>query len=56
MSSKEVEEYTFVCPECTESLQVNGSMMDALVEKGCVICGAAVTAAAFTRASDVDTA
>jgi len=41
-------EYTFVCPECGESLTVNGSMRDALLERGCVICGADVSSAAFT--------
>lgn len=48
MSSSERVEYTFVCPECDESLEVNDSMKAALVEKGCVICGASVTAEAFT--------
>jgi hypothetical protein len=40
-------EYTFVCPECAESLAVNGPMKELLIEKGCVVCGAAVTADAF---------
>lgn len=48
------ENYTFVCPDCGESLAVNASMRDALIEKGCVVCGAAVTAAAFTKASSAD--
>lgn len=33
-------EYDFVCPECAEQLVVNESMKHALLEKGCVICGA----------------
>jgi transcription initiation factor IIE alpha subunit len=45
------EDYTFRCPECDESLEVNDSMRDALLENGCVICSADVTGAAFTRAS-----
>lgn len=48
------EEYAFVCPECGESLEVNGSMRDALLERGCVICGADVTASAFSRATSTD--
>jgi hypothetical protein len=42
------EAFTFLCPACEESLEVNGPMRDALVTEGCVICGAAVTASAFT--------
>ena len=38
------EAFTFLCPGCDESLEVNGAMRDALVTEGCVVCGAAVTA------------
>lgn len=41
-------ECTFVCPECAESLEVNGPMKELLIEKGCVVCGADVTADAFS--------
>ena len=44
------EDYTFACPECDESLEVNASMRDALIEKGCVLCGGTVTTDAFTQA------
>ena len=54
MSGEGTEEYTFVCPACGESLEVNGSMREALVERGCVICGTAVTAEAFTEESATD--
>ena len=43
------EEFTFVCPECGESLAVNGSMKDALIDNGCVICGTDLSAGAFSR-------
>lgn len=43
------EEYVFVCPDCEESMEVNASMRDALVENGCVICGSSVSPDAFTR-------
>lgn len=43
-------EYVFVCPECEERMEVNGSMRDALVENGCVICGSAVSLDAFSAA------
>ncbi|GAA0288479.1 hypothetical protein GCM10009000_124600 [Halobacterium noricense] len=42
------EEFTFVCPSCGESMAVNPSMRDALVENGCVVCGASVTTEAFS--------
>lgn len=43
-------DYTFVCPECGESMMVNDSMRDALVENGCVVCGSQVSASAFHAA------
>lgn len=48
------EEYVFDCPVCDESLEVNDLMKDTLVERGCVICGATVTNAAFTSLSSAD--
>ena len=48
MESHVEEEFTFHCPVCEESLKVNDSMKQALVEKGCVVCGADLTVAAFT--------
>ena len=44
-------EFTFVCPECEESIAVDDPMKDALVENGCVVCGSPVTPAAFTSGS-----
>ncbi|MFK5603544.1 MULTISPECIES: hypothetical protein [unclassified Haloferax] len=41
-------DYTFVCPECAESMLVNDSMRDALLENGCVVCSAALTTDAFS--------
>ena len=54
MSSANDEEYTFVCPECDETLEVNDSMKDALIEEGCVICGGPLTSDAFTAVSSAD--
>lgn len=51
MSGGDESSFRFVCPECEESLEVNAAMRDALVERGCVICGSAVTEGAFTRSS-----
>jgi len=48
MSGEEGGNYAFVCPRCDESLEVNASMREALIERGCVVCGTAVTAEAFT--------
>ncbi len=41
------EDLVFVCPECEESMVVNDAMRQTLIEKGCVICSADVTGAAF---------
>lgn len=43
------DEYTFVCPECEETLAVNGSMRDALIDNGCVVCGTDLSASAFCQ-------
>ncbi|MFW5928962.1 MAG: DUF7560 family zinc ribbon protein [Halobacteriota archaeon] len=32
-------EYRFSCPGCAEVLVVNRAMRDALVRRGCVVCG-----------------
>lgn len=41
-------DYTFVCPECAESMVVNESMREALIEHGCVICSSSVSTQAFS--------
>ena len=46
------EDYVFVCPECDQSIRVNPSMREALVENGCVICGTAITQDAFDSQND----
>lgn len=46
--------HTFTCPECGESMRVNTPMRDALVDRGCVICGYSVTAEAFTETPSTD--
>jgi len=48
----EAEEYDFVCPECAQTIEVNASMRDALIDNGCVLCGAAVSEGAFSRSGD----
>ena len=48
------EDMVFYCPACTESLTVNESMKAALVANGCVICGASVTADAFSEPSSFE--
>lgn len=52
--SRTGREYSFVCPKCDESLEVNDSMKDALIDSGCVICRAAVTSEAFTQIQSSD--
>ncbi len=48
------DEYEFLCPDCGEGLVVNASMKDALVDRGCVICGTDVEPSNFTDASAAD--
>ena len=38
---------TFVCPECRSEVPVTPPMRTALLDEGCVVCGAAVSADAF---------
>lgn len=45
---QEAEEYDFVCPECGQEIEVNASMREALLANGCVICGADLSADAFS--------
>ncbi len=39
----------FVCPECAETIEVNEPMQAAILESGCIVCGAAITPGAFER-------
>jgi transcription initiation factor IIE alpha subunit len=52
--SDESAEYTFTCPVCEETLVVNESMREALIERGCVICDTAVSSAAFASDGTAD--
>ena len=47
----EAVEFEFVCPECTQAIEVNASMREALIANGCVVCGASVSESAFSRAT-----
>lgn len=40
---------TFVCPTCGERLVVDAAVREALLEHGCVFCGAAVGPTAFDK-------
>ena len=46
------DEYNFACPECAEVISVNDGMREALLDNGCVICGADVSPEAFSRPGD----
>lgn len=50
MSGQATTEYTFSCPGCGETLEVNASMREALLARGCVICGTDVSKQAFAEA------
>lgn len=45
-------DFVFSCPECGEAMEVNESMKEALVENGCVICGAPITDDAFRQGAE----
>lgn len=53
MSSQLTEgnEYEFRCEECAEEIAVNDAMREALLDHGCVVCGAPATERAFTPQS-----
>ncbi|WP_178917404.1 hypothetical protein [Natronomonas gomsonensis] len=55
MSPDEGSRYAFVCPGCAESIAVDESMRNVLLERGCVICETTVTTAAFRRIRSIDT-
>lgn len=40
-------EFHFECPNCAESIEVNEPMKTAIVESGCIVCGAAISQTAF---------
>lgn len=48
----DVVEYDFVCPECAQAIEVNASMRKALIDNGCVVCGAAVSKGSFSRSTN----
>jgi hypothetical protein len=39
--------YRFECPECAESIEVNESMKVAIIDHGCIICGASISDDSF---------
>ncbi|WP_435129918.1 DUF7560 family zinc ribbon protein [Halobaculum sp. D14] len=55
MNSDDTAAYAFVCPACGESLAVTDAMRAALLREGCVLCGTAVTDAAFTASQRAET-
>lgn len=53
MSSQTAEDSQceFRCAECTEVITVNLAMREALLEHGCVVCGAPVAESSFSQFS-----
>jgi len=49
---EEGNELEFRCRECNAVIVVNASMRAALLENGCVVCGAAVDAKSFFRPAE----
>jgi predicted RNA-binding Zn-ribbon protein involved in translation (DUF1610 family) len=39
--------YVFVCPECGQEIEVNGSMRQAMLSSGCPVCTESVEADDF---------
>ena len=35
--------HTFVCPECSRSIEVDDEMRATLLDVGCIVCGTPVT-------------
>ena len=42
-----VVRYRFVCSRCSQTVEVNGAMIRALLEHGCVVCGGTVSNRSF---------
>lgn len=39
--------YIFVCPGCSQEIEVNNSMREAIISHGCPVCTGAVVAEDF---------
>lgn len=39
--------HLFVCPECTQEIEVNDPMREAILSGGCPVCAASAEAAYF---------
>ncbi|ESP89847.1 DUF7560 family zinc ribbon protein [Candidatus Halobonum tyrrellensis] len=44
-------QFTFDCPECAVEVDVDGDVREAILDEGCVLCGASVGADTFSSAS-----
>lgn len=42
MKNTTMEEYEFICPDCGQSIEVNGPMREATLEHGCPVCSSPV--------------
>ncbi len=42
-----MQEYTYICPECTQEISVNSEMKNAILANGCPVCAATVTRTDF---------
>ncbi|AFK18190.1 zinc ribbon domain-containing protein [Haloferax mediterranei ATCC 33500] len=51
MGAPRADEYEFTCTQCGERFEVNDSMRDALLERGCPICGSATSENEFATLS-----
>ncbi len=44
--------HLFVCPECTQEIEVNDPMREAILSGGCPVCAASAEAAYFEAVSE----
>lgn len=50
--AKSMSTHLFVCPECTQEIEVNGPMREAILSGGCPVCAASAEAACFEALSE----
>lgn len=46
--------YLFVCPDCTQEIEVNASMREAILSSGCPVCTAAAETADFEAETEAE--
>lgn len=46
--------YVFTCPDCSQEIEVNASMREAMLSSGCPVCTAAVDPDDFEAGAEAE--